>query len=106
MMLIFNLYVFIVIISLIVPLAYYGDYRPYFTIHDNEFKEYMTKTLNPPHIILGVTNPYFSKTLQHWPHIVRVTDTSKKGNYIMFNCHHLCIGLKQYFSDKIFSLDF
>ncbi|XP_001947112.2 protein DENND6B [Acyrthosiphon pisum] len=66
------------LVSLIVPLAYYGDYRPYFTIHDNEFKEYMSKTLNPPPIILGVTNPYFTKTLQHWPHIVRVTDTLKK----------------------------
>lgn len=64
------------------PLAYYGDYRPYFTIHDNEFKEYMSKTLHPPPIILGVTNPYFTKTLQHWPHIVRVTDTSKKGKCI------------------------
>lgn len=69
---------------MIVPLAYYGDYRPYFTIHDNEFKEYMSKTLNPPPIILGVTNPYFTKTLQHWPHIVRVTDTLKKGKYVMF----------------------
>lgn len=69
-------------ISLIVPLAYYGDYRPYFTIHDTEVKEFITKTLVPPPIILGVTNPYFSKTLDHWPHIVRVTDTTKKGKYI------------------------
>jgi len=43
----------------------------------------MSKTLNPPPIILGVTNPYFTKTLQHWPHIVRVTDTLKKGKYTM-----------------------
>lgn len=76
--------VIFLMISLIVPLAYYGDYRPYFTIHDNEFKEFMSKTLNPPPIILGVTNPYFSKTLQHWPHIVRVTDTSKKGKCTYF----------------------
>lgn len=70
--------------SLIVPLAYYGDYRPYFTIHDCEVKEYITKTLCPPPIILGVTNPYFSKSLQHWPHIVRVTDTTKKGMLISY----------------------
>ena len=23
-------------------------------------------------MILGVTNPFFAKTLQHWPHIVRI----------------------------------
>ena len=26
-------------------------------------------------MILGVTNPFFAKTLQHWPHIVRLGDT-------------------------------
>lgn len=28
-----------------------------------------------PPVILGVTNPFFAKTLQHWPHIVRFGDT-------------------------------
>ena len=28
-----------------------------------------------PPVILGVTNPFFAKTLQHWPHIVRLGDT-------------------------------
>lgn len=33
-----------------------------------------------PPVVLGVTNPFFAKTLQHWPHIVRLGDTldSKK----------------------------
>merc|ERR1719378_317007 len=26
----------------------------------------------PPPVILGVTNPFFAKTLQQWPHIIRV----------------------------------
>lgn len=25
-----------------------------------------------PGVILGVTNPFFVKTLQHWPHVVRI----------------------------------
>ena len=25
-----------------------------------------------PAVILGVTNPFFAKTLQHWPHIIRI----------------------------------
>lgn len=67
-------------------MAYYGDYRPYFTIHDNEFKEYICKTVHLPNSIIGVTNPYFSKSLEHWPHIVKITDTPKIGKYIYFFC--------------------
>ncbi|VDI55569.1 Hypothetical predicted protein [Mytilus galloprovincialis] len=72
------------LISLISPLKYCSDYRPYFTIHDSEFKEYTTKTQAPPSVILGVTNPFFAKTLQHWPHIIRIgemmTQTPKGFN--------------------------
>lgn len=66
---------------MITPLKYNADHRPYFTIHDSEFKEYTTDTQNPPAVILGVTNPFFAKTLQHWPHIVRITDTEYSGMY-------------------------
>jgi len=58
--------------GLIIPLRYSCDYRPYFTIHDSDFKEYTTKTRLPPPVMLGVTNPFFAKTLQQWPHIIRV----------------------------------
>lgn len=70
------------------PLMYNADYRPYFTIHDKEFKEYMTKTQNPPAIILGVTNPFFGKSLQHWPHIIRLTETDSNAS-------------SEYFEDKL-----
>eukprot|EP00111_Clytia_hemisphaerica_P004687 TCONS_00013468-protein len=60
------------LISLISPLPYVCDYRPYFTIHDSELKEYTGRTHTPPNIILGVTNPFFAKTLQMWPHILRI----------------------------------
>ena len=32
-----------------------------------------------PNVILGVTNPFFVKTLQHWPHVVRIGDMSSSG---------------------------
>lgn len=58
--------------SLINPLEYCLDYRPFFTIHDPEFKEYTTRCGDPPPVLLGVTNPFFAKALQHWPHIIRI----------------------------------
>ncbi|CAG2105847.1 unnamed protein product [Medioppia subpectinata] len=68
------------LVSLILPLKYGSDFRPFFTIHDSEFKEYTTKTQSPPPIILGVTNPFFAKTLQHWPHIIRIGDYGSANN--------------------------
>ncbi|XP_077181592.1 protein DENND6A isoform X2 [Paroedura picta] len=67
------------LVSCISPLKYYSDFRPYFTIHDSEFKEYTTRTQAPPSVILGVTNPFFAKTLQHWPHIIRIGDIKLSG---------------------------
>uniref|UniRef100_A0A8C3QWX7 DENN domain containing 6B n=1 Tax=Cyanoderma ruficeps TaxID=181631 RepID=A0A8C3QWX7_9PASS len=33
-----------------------------------------------PNIIVGVTNPFFIKTLQHWPHILRVGELRMSGD--------------------------
>ncbi|CAI9547235.1 unnamed protein product [Staurois parvus] len=62
------------------PLKFCSDFRPYFTIHDSEFKEYTTRTQAPPSLLLGVTNPFFIKTLQHWPHILRVGEPRISGD--------------------------
>lgn len=62
-------------------MKYCADHRPYFTIHDSEFKEYTTDAPSPPAVILGVTNPFFAKTLQHWPHIIRITNGSSMGEF-------------------------
>ncbi|CAH2003529.1 unnamed protein product [Acanthoscelides obtectus] len=56
------------------PLQYCGDYRPYFTIHDKEFKQFTSTIKRAPPVILGVTNPFFAKTLHHWPHTIRLND--------------------------------
>ncbi|XP_060044838.1 protein DENND6B isoform X2 [Erinaceus europaeus] len=66
--------------SCLQPLKFCCDYRPYFTIHDSEFKEFTTRTQAPPNVILGVTNPFFIKTLQHWPHILRVGEPKMSGD--------------------------
>jgi Stabilization of polarity axis/Transport protein Avl9 len=59
--------------GLIHPLEYYAEVYPYFTIHNTEFREFAGATA-PPAVILGVTNPYFAKTLQTWPHTVRISE--------------------------------
>jgi len=53
--------------SLIHPLRFMADYRPFYTIHDADFKELTSSNSSAiPAIILGVTNPFFNKALQHW----------------------------------------
>ncbi|XP_023365163.1 protein DENND6B isoform X2 [Otolemur garnettii] len=66
--------------SCLQPLKFCCDFRPYFTIHDSEFKEFTTRTQAPPNVVLGVTNPFFIKTLQHWPHILRVGEPKMSGD--------------------------
>ncbi|RWS28575.1 protein DENND6B-like isoform X1 [Leptotrombidium deliense] len=68
------------LVSTIWPLRFASDFRPFFTIHDSEFKEYTTKTQAPPPVILGVTNPFFGKTLQHWPHIIRIGEYGNQSS--------------------------
>ncbi|GJQ68117.1 hypothetical protein Trydic_g10709 [Trypoxylus dichotomus] len=58
---------------MISPLKYSADHRPYFTVHDSEFKQFTSKGQGPPPpVILGVTNPFFAKMLHHWPHTIRL----------------------------------
>ncbi|XP_059969241.1 protein DENND6B isoform X4 [Mesoplodon densirostris] len=66
--------------SCLQPLKFCCDYRPYFTIHDSEFKEFTTRTQAPPSVVLGVTNPFFIKTLQHWPHVLRIGEPKMPGD--------------------------
>ncbi|KAJ3612579.1 hypothetical protein NHX12_020850 [Muraenolepis orangiensis] len=72
--------VVLALVSCIAPLRYCSDYRPYFTIHDSEFREFTTRTQAPPNVILGVTNPFFIKTFQSWPHIVRLGEPRIAGD--------------------------
>ncbi|ORZ12233.1 hypothetical protein BCR42DRAFT_79445 [Absidia repens] len=60
------------LVDLINPIPYCGDYRPYFTIQDSDFKSFVNKNQPPTNLILGVTNPFFNTAIGHWPHLVRV----------------------------------
>lgn len=69
------------LIGLIYPFKYNADYRPFFTIHDPEFKEYIGLKEAKPNVILGVTNPFFAKSLEHWPNVVQLCGmTSSKSS--------------------------
>lgn len=66
---------------------YCGEVRPYFTIHDSEFREFTqlfsteessgatpspSDRITRRNCILGVTNPFFIKTLKDFPHTIRL----------------------------------
>ncbi|XP_034490164.1 protein DENND6B [Drosophila innubila] len=67
------------LVAVIAPLEYCAESRPYFTIHDSEFKEFTQENPNRsiPAVILGVTNPFFVKLLKDWPHMLRLVDNQK-----------------------------
>ena len=63
------------IASLISPIVYNSDYRPYFTIYDRDFREIsrrheQLRGQHMPSTVLGVTNPYFLKALEYWPNVI------------------------------------
>lgn len=72
---------------MISPLKYCADHRPYFTVHDSEFKQFTSKGQGPPPpVILGVTNPFFAKMLHHWPHTIRLgEDNGNNSNGFNFD---------------------
>ena len=66
------------LLSLISPIEYRGDYRPYFTIYSADFKHYSQLCdVDPgslPAVMLGVTNPFFLKCCEKWPNILIMGD--------------------------------
>ncbi|KAI8814967.1 hypothetical protein BJ742DRAFT_671214 [Cladochytrium replicatum] len=64
----------IALVELVKPIPFGGDFRPYFTIQDADFKRIATRGRPPPAaMVLGVTNPVFNSVLEHWPHVIRVS---------------------------------
>lgn len=51
-----------------IPLAH--DIRPYFTLQDQDHSRLVNKMPASPGLILGVTNPFFERLCQHWPHVL------------------------------------
>lgn len=78
------------LVHIIWPLRYASDYRPFFTIHNSEFQEITfnaskkssqkhssSQIRTQPSLIIGVTNPFFAKLLNHWPHVIRINDNKE-----------------------------
>jgi len=64
------------LLSLISPLPYFGEIRPYFTIHDPYFhtvRDQVSKGCVPGGVF-GITNLVVLKSLQPWPHVVSIGD--------------------------------
>ncbi|EJU05013.1 DUF1630-domain-containing protein [Dacryopinax primogenitus] len=66
--------------DLIRPIPLAGDFRPFFTIHDTDFRTLVTKKHPAAGLILGVTNPFFETACKHWPHILSLTKDGRNGN--------------------------
>ena len=51
-----------------------GDYKPYFTIYDTEYKQIKEDCDRKfvRNLIVGVTNPFFLKSLVDFPIILRL----------------------------------
>ncbi|KAJ3524062.1 hypothetical protein NM688_g8627 [Phlebia brevispora] len=64
--------------DLIRPIPLAGDYRPFFTIHDAEHSVLVNPRPPQAGLLLGVTNPYFQRACQHWPHVLSL-GTPKGG---------------------------
>jgi len=64
------------LVSLVSPLTYHGDYRPYFSIYDQSLNHFQTlhdaKADVLPSVILGCTNPFLLKTFQNFPNILKL----------------------------------
>jgi hypothetical protein len=73
--------VILLLTSIIHPLKYVGDVRPYFTIYDNDFKDYREeedlKYTNSA--IIGVINPICLKILTGWTILHMDTFSDKKS---------------------------
>lgn len=83
------------LISLLAPVPYAPDFRPYFTIHDEDFTT-LCKNTTPAGtpggaasrpgsaagagpaccrdgpVLIGVTNLFFIRSLPHWQHVLAV----------------------------------
>ncbi|SPO20108.1 uncharacterized protein UTRI_00503_B [Ustilago trichophora] len=65
-------------LDLIRPIPYAGDFRPYFHIHDYDFRTLVTKNKPNAGTLIASTNPFFATACGHWPHVLRVGKAAVK----------------------------
>ncbi|XP_038984913.1 protein DENND6B isoform X2 [Phoenix dactylifera] len=73
------------LVSLVAPLRYSVDFRPYFTIHDPDFARLNSLHEGDafPPMVLGVTNLFFLKSLKNIPHVVSVGSPSPNSTRVL-----------------------
>lgn len=73
------------LVSLVAPLLFSVDFRPYFTIHDPEFAQLNALREGDafPPMVLGVTNLFFLKALKTIPHTVSVGSPSPNSSRLL-----------------------
>lgn len=60
------------LVDLIRPVPCAGEFRPYFHIHDYDFRALVHRPTPPTGALLGATNPFFVQTCAHWPHRIQL----------------------------------
>ncbi|CAL4913641.1 unnamed protein product [Urochloa decumbens] len=73
------------LVSLVAPLLYSVDYRPYFTIHDPDFARLNALAEGEvfPPMVLGVTNLFFLKSLKSIPNVVAVGSPNPNSTRVL-----------------------
>ncbi|TFK87984.1 DUF1630-domain-containing protein [Polyporus arcularius HHB13444] len=56
--------------DLLRPIPLSGDFRPFFTIQDADHTALVNPRPPKAGLLLGVTNPFFERACQHWPHVL------------------------------------
>ncbi|KAM0753112.1 DUF1630-domain-containing protein [Meredithblackwellia eburnea MCA 4105] len=58
------------------PIIFGADFRPYYHIHDHDFRQISRPSPHrpPPGLIVSGTNPLLLTTLKHWPNILRISN--------------------------------
>ena len=67
------------LVSFVRPVPLAGDFRPYFHIHDYDFRALAARHGAPPGSVLGTTNPFFLQTCAAWPHKLRLSSSFARG---------------------------
>ena len=57
-------------VSIISPIIFRGDYRPYFTLYDPDFRHFQLSAHTS--VVIGTTNPFFFRAFESFPNIVHV----------------------------------
>lgn len=60
-------------ISLVQPLKFTGDYRPYVTLYDDDIRTYTAgRDERVPLVVMGACNPHLAKMLENFPAVLHL----------------------------------